>query len=277
MSKRHTLLLLAVLCLGVFIGAILRYPEALSPPSQPEQQVAWLSDEKTPGPAPAPSQVDLEVVQRFNTLEMQLTKLRGRVENLEGEVRQNRDRRGNDVDAAQQPTADSRGAGLDGEAQLVEAGIDSSTAAWIQQQLDKNQMDDLYLQNQARREGWLNKPRYQQARREIQARVDGFREQLGDDTYDRLLYALNRPNRVQIMNVMQDSPAQQNGLNASDMIVSYDGKRVFTPKDLQDLASGGDTSAWVLLEISRNGEPFNVYMPGGPLGVRLTTGRVRPQ
>jgi hypothetical protein len=278
MSKRNTLLLLAALCLGVFIGMTLRYPKESSPPSHPKpgQEATRLSSDKTTHQPLASSRSNIEAEQRHATIEKQLAELRTRIEYLEGEIHKNRHAGRNNADIAQ-ASPDAGVSGLAGDAKLIAAGIDASTADWIQQQLDKNQMDELYLQNQARREGWLNKPRYHQARREIQERVDGFREQLGEDTYDRLLYALGRPNRVQIVDVMQDSPAQQNGLNASDMIVSYNGTRVFTTKEIQELASGGDPSAWVLLEISRDGEPLNVYMPGGPLGVRLTTGRVLPQ
>jgi len=100
-----------------------------------------------------------------------------------------------------------------GKARLVAAGIDTSTAEWVQQQLDKNQLDELYLQNQASREGWLNTPRYHKQRREIQQRFDALRAELGDETFDRLLYAVGRPNRVLVSDVMQGSPAEQIGLN----------------------------------------------------------------
>ena len=79
------------------------------------------------------------------------------------------------------------------------------------------------------------------------------------------------------MDVMQGSPARQNGLRASDTIVSCNGTRLFSTKELQELTNGGDVSSWVLVEISRNGEPLSVYVPGDPLGIRLTTGRVLPQ
>lgn len=292
MTKRYTLLLLAILCLGVLIGVTLRYPEGLWPLSQPESghEETRLTGIKVPDPQPASSLASIEAEtieaaantrsaeeqQRYRNIEKQLAELRGRIESLEGEISQNHDAQQKDADNSQGSGPTSRVSALTGEAKLVAAGIDESTAAWIQQQLDKNQLDELYLQNQASREGWLNKPRYHKARREIQGRFNEFREQLGDEIFDRLLYALDRPNRVLITDVMQDSPAQQNGLNASDLIVTYDGTRVFSTRELQDLANGGDPSAWVLVEISRNGEPLTAYVPGGPLGVRLSTGRVLP-
>ena len=123
------------------------------------------------------------------------------------------------------------------------AGIDRSTAIQIQAQLDRNQLDELHLNNQARREDWLNTPRYHEARQEIRARFTDFREQLGDDTFDRLLYALGRPNRLLIADVLQGSPAQQTGLSARDEILSYQGKRVFTVPELQALTGAGDPSS----------------------------------
>jgi len=293
MTKKHTLLLLAILCLGVLIGVTFRYPEGLWPLSQPESvhEEPRFSDNKVTDPQPAPNLESIETERivaagattryaeeerRYRNIEKQLAELQVRIENLEGEMSKNQVARRNDGDSSQGSAPTSRVSALSGEAKLVAAGIDESTAAWIQQQLDKNQMDELYLQNQASREGWLNKPRYHKARREIQQRFNGFREQLSEDIFDRLLYALDRPNRVVIMDVMQDSPAQQNGLNASDVIVSYDGTRVFSTSELQELTSGGDSSSWVLVEIRRNGEPLSAYVPGGPLGIRLTTGRVLP-
>ena len=294
MNKRYMLLLLAVLCLGVVIGVTFRYPEGLLPPLQSEsgREETRLSDDKASDPRLAPSLAGVEAERivvpgtaihraeeerRYKKFEKQLAELRVRIENMEGEIGTNHDARRNGADTSHEAAPTSRVSGLTGEEKLVEAGIDPSTAAWIQQQLDKNQLDELYLQNQASREGWLNQSRYHQARQEIHGRINEFREQLGDEIFDRLLYALDRPNRVLIMDVMQESPAQQNGLSASDMIVSYDGTRVFSTKELQELTGGGDASSWVVVEISRNGEPLSVFVPGGPLGVRLTTGRVLPQ
>ena len=123
----------------------------------------------------------------------------------------------------------------------------------------------------------LRKSGYHQARWEIQERFKEFRGHLGDDTFDRLLYALDRPNRVLINDVLQGSPPHQSGLNARDEIVFYDGQRVFSTQELQELTIGGDSSSWVLIEVYRDGEPLSVYVPGGPLGVPLATGRVPPR
>ena len=293
MTKRHTLLLLAVLLLGVLIGVTFRYPQGLWPLSPPESmhEETRFSENKVTDPQPVldleridkertvtagATTRDAEEERRYRNIEKQLAELQVRIENLEGEMSNKHEARQNDADTSPEAAPASQVSALSGEAKLMAAGIDESTAAWIQQQLDKNQMDELYLQNQASREGWLNKPRYHKARREIQERINGFREQLSEDIYDRLLYALGRPNRVLVMDVMQDSPAQQNGLNASDVIVSYDGRRVFSINELQELTSGGDSSSWVLVEMRRNGEPLSAYVPGGPLGIRLTTGRVLP-
>ena len=225
------------------------------------------------GPARRRAEEDL----RYRNIEKQMAEFQRRIENLEAEIRMHRGGLRNDTGTPQRSAPTPQVSGPTGEAQLVAAGIDRSTAVWIQQQLDKNQLDELYLQNQASREGWLNTPRYHQARQEIQGRFNEFREELGDETFDRLLYAVGRPNRVLIKDVMQGSAAEQIGLNASDAIVFYEGKRVFSTAELQALTRGGDTSSWVLVEVSRDGEPVSVYAPGGPLGVRLTTGRVAPK
>lgn len=288
------LLFLAVLCLGVLVGVTVRYPEGLLPSAVLEsgQVEAQFSVDNAADPPQETSLASVEAEQiisadfatrraeedlHYKKIENQIAELLRRVENLEAEIRINRSGLRNDTGTPQRSVPTSKVSGPTGEAKLVAAGMDRSTAAWIQQQLDKNKLDELYLQNQASREGWLNTSRYSQARQDIQGRINAFREQLGDETFDRLLYALGRPNRVLIKDVMQGSPAQQIGFNASDAIVFYDGKRVFSIKELQALTGGGDTSSWVLVEVSREGEPLNLYAPGGPLGVRLTTGLMPPR
>jgi len=287
------LLLLAVLCLGVLVDVALRFRAELSSPpegaAQTEAQLSAGNVADSPqqsslpnmdaelivslGPATGDTDGDL----RHRVIEKQIAELQWRVGRLEAEKPANRRERSTDTATPQDSIPPSQASRPTGEAKLVAAGIDSRTAAWIQQQLDKNQLDELYLQNQASREGWLNTPRYHQAHREIQARFNELRGQLGDETFDKLLYALGRPNRVLISDVLQGSPAQQTGLNAHDEIVFYDGKRVFSTQELQGLTSEGDTSLWVLMEVRRDGEPLGVYVPGGPLGVRLATGHVPPR
>ena len=76
---------------------------------------------------------------------------------------------------------------------------------------------------------------------------------------------------------MNNSPAQQYGLNAGDTIIRYDGKRILSAQELQALTAEGDTASPALVEIIRQGQTMNLYVSGGPLGVRLTSRRERPE
>lgn len=285
---------MVVLGVGVLVGVAVRYPAGVFPSKAPDSgqveapfpgddaarppQESSLTSVEAEGFVSADSATRrAEQDLRYSNIETQMAELLRRIENLEAELDVTRAGLPDDTGIPQGAAATSQVSEPTGEATLVAAGIDTSTAEWIQQQLDKNQLDQLYLQNQASREGWLNTSRYHKERREIYQRFDALRGELGDDTFERMLYAVGRPNRVLVSDVMQGSPAEQGGLSANDAILSYDGKRIFSTPELQALTRDGDTASWVLVELVRDGRPVSVYVPGGPLGVRLSTARVAPE
>jgi hypothetical protein len=293
-SRKHTLLFLAVLCVGVLVAVAVRYAGSpvLSAAPESGQGEVGSSVQEAAGPRPETGFASVETGERvsadgaawpaagdlaYQALEDRVAELQRRVEDLEAELRAYRAAPGNDAGDSPASPPTSRVSEPRGKARLIAAGIDTSTAEWVQQKLDKNQLDELYLQNQASREGWLNTPRYHKQRREIQQRFDALRAELGDETFDRLLYGVGRPNRVLVSDVMQGSPAEQIGLNPNDAILFYDGKRVFSSAELQGLTKGGDPASWVLVELMRDGKPVSLYVPGGPLGVRLGAARVAPR
>jgi hypothetical protein len=159
---------------------------------------------------------------------------------------------------------------------LVEAGIDPEQAAWIQGRLDEIDLQQLYLRDRASREGWLNQPRYHKERRKYQNAVTDLRGDIGDDAYDRILYTLGRANRVVIRDTMLNSPAEQYGLLAGDRIIEYDGRRVFTGSELNTLVTSGDAATQTLIRVERDGKYHDIYLPRGPLGIRMSTARVLP-
>ena len=159
---------------------------------------------------------------------------------------------------------------------LIDAGIPSEQAAWIQGRLDEIDLQQLYLRDRASREGWLNKPRYHKERRKHLNAVTELRGDIGDDAYDRMLYTLGRANRVVVRDTMLNSPAEQYGLQAGDRIVEYDGQRIFASNELNTLISQGDGGLMTLLRVERDGENHDVYLPRGPLGIRMSTARELP-
>lgn len=159
---------------------------------------------------------------------------------------------------------------------LVEAGIDPEQAAWIQGRLDEIDLQQLYLRDRASREGWLKQPRYHKERSKYQDAVTDLRGDIGDDAYDRMLYTLGRANRVVIRDTMLNSPAEQYGLLAGDRIIEYDGRRVFTGNELNTLVTSGDAATLTLVRVERDGKYHDIYLPRGPLGIRMSTARVLP-
>lgn len=159
---------------------------------------------------------------------------------------------------------------------LIDAGIPAAQAAWIQGRLDEIDLQQLYLRNRAAREGWLDKPRYQRERRQYLDAVTGLRDDIGDDAYDRMLYTLGRANRVVIRDTMVNSPAEQYGLQPGDRIIEYDGRRIFTGNELNTLVTQGDTGTMTLVRVQRDGGFNDLYLPRGPLGIRISTARASP-
>lgn len=159
---------------------------------------------------------------------------------------------------------------------LIDAGISKDQAAWIQERLDEIELQKLYLRDRATREGWLEEPRYNKERREYLNAVTELRDEVGDDAYDRLLYTLGRANRVVIQDVLQNSPAAQYGLQGSDQIIEYDGQRIFGSKELSSLVTQGSSGVMTLVRVKREGAVHDIYLPRGPLGIRMSSARVAP-
>jgi S1-C subfamily serine protease len=104
-----------------------------------------------------------------------------------------------------------------------------------------------------------------------------LRSEIGDDAYDRMLYALGQSNRVVVRDIMQNSSAEQYGLQANDRVYEYDGQRVFTGQELNDLVTkGGDAGSLVLVRVQRDEQQLDFYLPRGPIGIRLASSRELP-
>ncbi len=97
---------------------------------------------------------------------------------------------------------------------------------------------------------------------------DTLRSDLGDGLYDAMLYATNQPNRVQVGNVIGTSAAAAAGLRIGDVIVNYDGERVFDPDEAKRLSESAEPDRLIEVWIQRDGEDIQMYVEGGPLGVR---------
>ncbi len=278
---RHRLTIAVLLAAGVLIGFVLvadRRPDRVDIESGAQSSAPPISS--APNQSGAAASLDvlrhrLELAEQAREqLEHRLSALQRRIEELEhARV---------PAPLSASPTADRRtptdaGARIRSSVQvLIDAGISEDQAVWIQERLDEIDLQQLYLRDRAIREGWLNKPRYQNERREYLNAVDKLRPEVGDDAYDRLLYALGRTNRVVVRDTMQHSSASAYGLQAGDHIIEYDGQRVFDSSELSSLVTQGSAGVMTLVRVERGGTTHDVYLPRGPLGIRMIAERVVP-
>jgi S1-C subfamily serine protease len=101
---------------------------------------------------------------------------------------------------------------------------------------------------------------------------------VGDETFDWLLYATKRPNRVVARSLLETGAAAQAGVEAGDMIVRYDGRSIFKWGELQHATRQGQPGRPVVMEVmSPGGDTRRVTVPSGPLGIQLGQAVVTPQ
>jgi len=147
-------------------------------------------------------------------------------------------------------------------ARLVNAGFTQAEAEWILHRESELQMQALRERYEAERLG--EAPDYFSGR---DAAGDELRAELGDEAYERYLGANRRSISVTVGSVLESSPAQAAGLAAGDEIVSYGGRRVFDLSDLTTLTKEGEPGQVVVVDILRGGQPMQVVIPRGPLGI----------
>lgn len=164
----------------------------------------------------------------------------------------------------------------DREQALLSVGLDNADIDKIDKRIEQQEMQQLYLQNKARREGWYGTQRYFEESRNLSSNSNIYREELGDDRYDRYLYESGQNNRVLVQSVISGSPAEQVGLIEGDVIYRYGDKRIFGWNDLTSATAEGDPSQVIRIEIKRKDQSLEFYVKRGPLGIRLGSDRVNP-
>ena len=271
------------------VQSVAALPETLTPsqdevasrsphPVENEKTTALMANlaETTGGPDKVAFLTELltEEVSKRRQLERRLAALQDQVGQLETAIadrtsqlssEQKTDNDGQ-TEAAKEPEKVS-------EDRFLAAGFDPVSTAQLKKRASEIEMERLYLRHRARREGWLRTPEYYEAVRELR---QGMKEELGENAYDRFLFASERSNRLLVDSVMESSPAEQNGLQPGDIIFRYDGSRVFSYRDLRDATTRGEMGETVPVEIRRGGEVLEVDLPRGPLGVRLDRTTVQP-
>lgn len=150
---------------------------------------------------------------------------------------------------------------------FVEAGFTPDRANWILQREEELQMEVLRARYEATQEGASQQ---EVANMNV---TDLLRDELGDADYERYLEGLGRPTTVNVRDVLANSPAASAGLKPGDEIVAYNGQRVFEMAELSSLTNEVQPGESVALEVLRDGQPVQVYVESGPIGI---TGGGRP-
>lgn len=218
--------------------------------------------------------LDREVEERLR-LEEEVVALRRRLASLEREL-------GTSAPApVEAPPSyfDDAGGGDRGDistSRFVAAGFSESDAADYRRRLDEAAMARLYLRDQAQREGWLNSDRYRQELAALPNVEQELRREMDEDTYARYLYATGRPNQVTVRRVLDGSAAAVAGLQAGDVLLRYDGQRIYDSRTVRRTTRDGNAGETVTVEILRNGQRLQAFLPRGPIGVTMDAASVPP-
>ena len=212
--------------------------------------------------------------QQQNNLEIEAEELRNRVASLEQQLilQQQTDDLIQDDDS--QDDAPTEKLTVEN---LLKVGVTEMIAQDIIDRMSQHDFRLLDLHDRAKREGYLNSPRYHKERRELMATAPSLRSTIGNDSYDHYLYTTGQKNRVVVTSVMSDSPADQLGVQKGDVVLSYANEKVLGWRDLRELTSKGVYGEYVNLNILRNEQLINILVPRGPLGVRLGTTVLDPE
>ncbi|MCG8068496.1 MAG: PDZ domain-containing protein [Candidatus Thiodiazotropha taylori] len=175
--------------------------------------------------------------------------------------------------SAEMPASDNANAFTEN---LLSAGVDSVTVEEIVRRRNELDLKRLELRDTAIRGGYIDTERYRDELNELLAQDISIREEFGDDVYDRFLYNNGQYNRIRIDSVMMSSAAEQAGFKPGDMIMDYDEQRLFDYTDLQQATTQGTRDEYVSVTVERDGEQMMLWIPRGPMGVRLTNTRIDP-
>ena len=150
------------------------------------------------------------------------------------------------------------------ESALLAAGVEAEEARWLHERSDAYELERLYVIDRAQRDGAGGRRRQQLNRLEAE-----LREELGEELYDRLLYAQGKDNRVVVSDVLKRSPAEQTDIRERDVVLRYDDVRMFAPQELRRATMGGVAGESVPVELQRGRALIRVFVPRGPLGITL--------
>jgi hypothetical protein len=146
--------------------------------------------------------------------------------------------------------------------QLEQAGFTAGEAEWIARRESELTMAALQARYDAGQSG--DAGAWWQSRGDI---GETLRAELGESGYERYLEANGRSTSVTVGTVIESSPAERAGLMPGDRITRYGGERIFGMSDLTRQTMEGAPGQQVVVDILRDGQPMQVVIPRGPLGI----------
>ena len=95
------------------------------------------------------------------------------------------------------------------------------------------------------------------------------KKEIGEEAYSYMLWSAGIPNRVVVNEVVPDSSASRLGIRSGDVVLRYDGERVFEMDELAFLVREPSESKSADVEILRDGQPVKLSAPRGVLGISI--------
>ena len=162
------------------------------------------------------------------------------------------------------------------EQALVDSGMTSSQAIELKSFFEQQELQQLFLRDQAVRESW-DRQRYREEFQTLNDEEDVLKAKLGDSAYDAYLYASGQSNRVSVISVLATAPAGTAGILAGDYILRYDNQRIYSGIELRQATTGGNATDSVSVQVERDGEILEFYLKRGPLGIRMNSASAVPR
>jgi len=162
------------------------------------------------------------------------------------------------------------------EQALIDSGMEVTQAKMLKDFFEQQEIQRLYLRDQAIREAWDREKR-RESFRALAEKETSFLEQLDEAGYEAYLYASGQPNRVAISSVLESAQAGIAGIEAGDYVLRYDNQRIYNGFDLRQATSAGTIGDTIAVEVERDGKVLEFYLKRGPLGVRLDSISVAPK
>jgi hypothetical protein len=156
---------------------------------------------------------------------------------------------------------------------LTALGMDSREVDDLRYTFEQYQLEIIATRNDAEAKGLSTSSRLTAQLRKVEMQ---FRQNIGDENYDKILYASGENNRLRISDLLQGSAAHYSGIVSGDVLYSYGGERVFDPGSFYLKTKGTDVSQTIEVVVLRDGEPVNLLTPGGRLGAKLQHVRLTP-